>query len=249
MTTSKATIVLVHGAWHGSWCWQRVTPLLEARGIAARTVDLPSVGAAPGAGTDLSADAAAVEKVIESLDGPVVLCGHSYGGMVISRVEAKSVTRLVYLCAFMPAEGQSLVGTGDGKPAPWIQLLNGGLMQPDPTRSGDLFYSDCDPETKEWARSKIRSQSAATVLEPVARPAWRRVPSTYVVCTNDMAMFADIQRNVFAPRASEVIELQASHSPFLSQPQAVAEILAAKAGAPSHAATVTPPLRDLPGRA
>jgi pimeloyl-ACP methyl ester carboxylesterase len=194
-----------------------------------RTVDLPSVGAAPGAGTNLSADASTVEKIIEGVGGPVVLCGHSYGGMVISRVEAKAVTRLVYLCAFMPAEGQSLVGTGDGKPAPWIQLLDGGLMQPDPTRSGDLFYSDCDPTTREWARGKIRPQSAATVLEPVAHPSWRRVPSTYVVCANDMAMLPDIQRDIFAPRASEVIELQASHSPFLSRPEAVAELLAVRA--------------------
>lgn len=231
MSTPNATVVLVHGAWHGSWCWQRVTPLLEARGVPVRTIDLPSVGVAPGAGTDLSADAAAVEKVIAAVSGPVVLCGHSYGGMVISRVEAEAVTRLVYLCAFMPAEGQSLVGTGDGKPAPWIQRLDGGLMQPDPNRCGDLFYNDCDPATKEWARSKIRPQSAATVLEPVANPSWRRVPSTYVVCANDMAMLADIQRNVFAPRASEVVELEASHSPFLSQPQAVAEMLAVRAAA------------------
>jgi pimeloyl-ACP methyl ester carboxylesterase len=154
--------------------------------------------------------------------------------MVISRVEAKAVTRLVYLCAFMPGEGQSLVGTGDGKPAPFIQLLDGGLMQPDPARAGDLFYSDCDPATKDWARGKIRAQSAATVLEPVAHPLWRRVPSTYVICANDMTMSPDIQRNVFAPRASEVIELQASHSPFLSQPQAVAELLAVRAGAPAR---------------
>jgi pimeloyl-ACP methyl ester carboxylesterase len=185
----------------------------------------------PGAGTNLSADATAVEKAIEAVKGPVVLCGHSYGGMVISRVESKAVTRLVYLCAFMPAEGQSLVGTGDGKPAPWIQLLDGGLMQPDPARTGHLFYNDCDPATKEWARSKIRAQSAATVLEPVADPSWKRVASTYVVCANDMAMLVDIQRDVFAPRASEVVELQASHSPFLSQPEAVAELLAIRAGA------------------
>jgi pimeloyl-ACP methyl ester carboxylesterase len=208
-----------------------VTPLLEARGLAVRTVDLPSVGAAPGANINLSADAALVDEVLESLDGgPVVLCGHSYGGMVISRAEAKGVTRLVYLCAFMPAEGESLVGTGDGKPAPWIQLLDGGLMQPDPTRAGDLFYSDCTPDVKDWAKSKIRPQSAATVLEPVAHPSWRLIPSTYVVCSNDMAMLEDVQRNVFAPRASETIELRASHSPFLSQPQAVAELLAVRAG-------------------
>jgi pimeloyl-ACP methyl ester carboxylesterase len=229
MTSGKATIVLVHGAWHGSWCWQRVIPLLESRGLAVRTVDLPSVGAVPGASVDLSADAAAVESVLENLSGPVVLCGHSYGGMVISKVEAKAVCRLVYLCAFMPLEGQSLVTTGDGRPAPWIELLDGGLMRPDPARTAELFYGDCDPEVQEWARSKIRAQSSASMLEPVARPAWRRVPSTYVVCVNDAVMPLHVQRNVFGPRASEVVELQASHSPFLSRPDAVAELLATKA--------------------
>jgi pimeloyl-ACP methyl ester carboxylesterase len=77
MRKRESTIILVHGAWHGSWCWQRVVPLLEERGVAVRTVDLPSVGADPGAGTDLTADAAAVEAVIEEVTDPVVLCGHS----------------------------------------------------------------------------------------------------------------------------------------------------------------------------
>jgi pimeloyl-ACP methyl ester carboxylesterase len=229
MSTPIPTIVLVHGAWHGSWCWQKVTPLLEGRGLAVRTVDLPSVGAQPGAGTNLSADAAEVEAVMERVAGPVILCGHSYGGMVISRATATRATRLVYLCAFMPLEGESLVGTGDGRPSPWIQMLDGGLMQPDPAQAGTVFYGDCDPEISKWAQSKIRPQSAATMLEPVLHPSWRNVPSTYVVCANDMALPADVQRNVFAPRASEVIELQVSHSPFLSQPDAVADLLAARA--------------------
>ena len=229
MNTPKPTVVLVHGAWHGSWCWQRVTPLLERQGVTVRTVDLPSVGAKPGAGTDLSADAAAVDAVIEGLAGPVVLCGHSYGGMVISRVESKSVSRLVYLCAFMPLEGQSLVTTGDGKPAPWIQSLDGDLMQPDPARAGDLFYNDCDPDVREWAKSRIRPQSSAIMFEPVARPAWRRIPSTYVVCVNDKALPASVQRDVFGTRASELVALQTSHSPFLSQPEAVADLLVTSA--------------------
>jgi len=229
MSRAKTTAVLVHGAWHGSWCWQRVVPLLEERSVSVRTVDLPSVGAAPGAGTDLTADAAAVEAVIEDVAGPVVLCGHSYGGMVISRVEARSVVRLVYLCAFMPLEGQSLVSAGGGKPAPWIESLDGGLMQPDATRVGELFYGDCDPGVREWAKRMLRAQSSAAMIEPVARPAWRRVASTYVVCTEDKAIPAHVQRSSFAAHADEVIELQASHSPFLSQPEVVADLLAARA--------------------
>jgi len=224
-----STIVLVHGAWHGSWCWQRVTPLLENRGLAVRTVDLPSVGALPGAGTNLSADAAAVEAVIASVAGPVVLCGHSYGGMVISHAAFERVTRLVYLCAFMPLESESVVSIGGGRHAPWIQLLEGGLTLPDPAQTDTVFYGDCDAQTVLWAKGQIRPQSGAPFDEPVPRPAWRNIPSTYVVCANDMALPADVQRNVFAPRATESIELQTSHSPFLSQPDAVADLLAARA--------------------
>ena len=220
------TIVLVHGAWHGSWCWQRVAPLLEKRGAAVRTVDLPSVGARPGSGSDLSADAAAVEAVIADIAGPVVLCGHSYGGMVISHTAAIArVKRLVYLCAFMPMEGESLVSIGGGRHAPWVQLLDGGLTLPDPAQTETVFYGDCDPQTVQWAKSKIRPQSGAPFNEPVPRPAWRTIPSTYVVCVNDMALPPDAQRNVFAPRATETIELHASHSPFLSQPEALADLL------------------------
>ena len=203
--------------------------MLEKRGLAVRTVDLPSVGLRPGAGTDLSADAAAVEAVIADVAGPVVLCGHSYGGMVISRVCADRVTRLVYLCAFMPLEGESLVSIGSGRNPPWLQVLDGGLTILDPTQTQAVFYGDCDARTVEWANSQIRPQSVTPFNEPVPHPAWRHIPSTYVVCATDMVLPAEVQRNVFAPRATEMIELQASHSPFLSQPDAVANLLAARA--------------------
>jgi pimeloyl-ACP methyl ester carboxylesterase len=150
--------------------------------------------------------------------------------MVISRVTNNSVARLVYLCAFVPLEGQSLLTAGSGRPASWIRMLEGDLMQPDPAQAGTLFYSDCDPEIREWARSRIRPQSAATMMEPVAHPAWRKVPSMYVVCANDKAIPPDLQRNVFGPRATKMTELQAGHSPFLSQPNALADVLAASAG-------------------
>jgi pimeloyl-ACP methyl ester carboxylesterase len=229
MSTPKATIVLVHGAWHGSWCWERVTPHLEKRDFVVRTVDLPSVGARQGEGIDLSADAAAVEAVIASIAGPVVLCGHSYGGMVISRVKPQGIAHLVYICAFLPLDGQSLLTAGTGRPASWIQMIDGGLMQPDATRVDEVFYTSCDPSSREWARSKLKPQSAAIMMETVARPAWRDVPSTYVVCANDRVLPAEMQRTVFAPRTGQVVELQADHSPFLSQPDALADVLAARA--------------------
>ncbi len=231
MSTVSSTVVLVHGAWRGSWVWDRVMPLLQARGLAVRTVDLPSVGAAPGVAADLAGDAAAVAAVLDQIDGPVLLCGQSYGGMVISVAAAgrTDVSRLVYLCAFMPEAGESLVELTGGKPATWIRFLDGGLTLPDPAQAAAVFYADCDEETARAGTAKTRPMSGAAFGEPVASPAWHGIPSTYVVCKQDRALPPELQRDVFAPRADEVIELEAGHSPFFSQPGAVADLLAERA--------------------
>jgi pimeloyl-ACP methyl ester carboxylesterase len=208
-----------------------VVPWLERRGCAVRTVDLPSVGAAAHSSLNLSSDAALVRATAADIRGPVLLCGHSYGGMVISHAgtDQPNVTGLVYVCAFVPEDGQSLIDIGGGKLAPWIRTLDGGLTIPDPERTAAVFYGDCDAGTQKWANSQLRPQPAAAFSEPVPRPAWRSVRSTYVVCAQDMAMVAQLQRDVFAPRCTQVTELQASHSPFLSRPAEVAGLLAAAA--------------------
>ena len=177
---------------------------------------------------DLSCDAAAVRAAIGSSE-PVVLCGHSYGGMVISQAatEARNVRRLIYLCAFMPAENQSLADMDNGQLAPWITKLADGRTLPDLTRAPELFFGDCDSATRTWAIRQLRPQLPMPFLERVARPAWRRIPSTYLVCTQDRAFPPELQRTVFAARATEVVELKSSHSPFLSQPARLAEVLAA----------------------
>lgn len=231
MSAQPSAVLLVHGAWHGSWVWERVVPLLEERGLLVRTVDLPSVGAAPGVGADLAGDAAVVSAALDSIDGSALLCGHSYGGIVISAAAAgrSDVSRLVYLCAFMPGAGESLVALTGGKPAPWILPLDGGLTLPDPAQSADVFYADCDEETAHEAVARIKPMAGAPFGEPVAEPAWHDIPSTYVVCTQDRAIPPELQRDVFAPRAGDVIELEASHSPFFSQPAAVAALLAERA--------------------
>jgi pimeloyl-ACP methyl ester carboxylesterase len=201
VSRARLAVVLVHGAWHGSWCWERVVPELAARGVTACTLDLPSVGGAPG--ENLSSDAAAVRKVIDAQRGPVVLCGHSYGGMVISLAAATSerVSRLIYLCAFVPEDGQSLVTAGGGgQLAPWICHNADGSAIPDLNRAPELFFGDCDPATQAWAVGKLRSQRPEAFSEPVPQPAWRRIDSTFIVCAQDGAMSPEVQRAVFAPR-------------------------------------------------
>jgi len=232
MGAERSTVVLVHGAWGGSWCWERVVPLLEQRGVQAVTVDLPSVGAEPDDECSLAADAAVVTRVLDGGDGPFLVCGHSYGGMVVTQATAgrSDVARLVYLCAFMPDAGDSLF-TITGGAAPWIDVLDDGRTLPDLERAAVVGYADCDDTTRANAIARLRPQVPAPFLDPVPAVAWREIPTTYVVCTEDQSLPVELQRDVFAPRAGEVVELASSHSPFFSQPERVADLLAERAAA------------------
>jgi pimeloyl-ACP methyl ester carboxylesterase len=226
----NCSIVLVHGAWGGSWVWERVVPLLERRGFRTVAVDLPSVGADPDDACSLALDAAAVTQVLDREDGPFVVCGHSYGGMVITRAAAgrSDVSRLVYLCAFMPDAGDSLYSITGGA-APWIHVLDDGRTLPDLERAAAVGYLDCDARTAASAVARMRPQAPAPFLDPVPVAAWREIPATYIVCTEDRSLPVEVQRDVFAPRAGEVVELASGHAAFFSQPERVADLLAERA--------------------
>lgn len=206
-------------------------PLLEAYDLKVRTVDLPSVARADRF-CDLSSDAGAVGAVLDEVRGPILLCGHSYGGMVITMAAAgrSDVKRLVYVCGAMPESGESGAQAFKraGIVADWINIEDGQMFV-NLEQAADLFYGDCDQETQQWATQKLRPMSTAPHFEPVAQAAWRAVPSTYVVCTQDRAISPEAQRRVFAPQADESLELCASHSPFLSRPRELVNLLALRA--------------------
>jgi len=220
-------VVLVHGAWGGSWSWERVVPLLEAAGHRVAAVDLPSIDADPADPPGLYDDAAAVGAAIDALGEPVVLCGHSYGGMVITAAAAgrDDVERLVYLCAFQPDDGESLFALTGNAPAPWIRVLDDGRTIPDREHSLRTGYADCDEQTRVACIDRLRPQVARPFTETIEHAAWHDIPSTYVVCSQDASLPPSVQRDVFAPRATSSVELDASHSPMHSQPNAVAAIL------------------------
>ena len=220
------TVVLVHGAWHGAWSWARLEPELEARGLAHRSLDLPSVG---DASADLPADVAALRTVVESVDGPVVLVGHSYGGVVITQAGAElpQVERLVYVTAFAPDAGESLLDQVTYGPLTWIVPEGEGLLGVEHGRELDLFYGDLDPATAASAAARLRPQAAASFAQPVEAAGWRERPTTYVVCTEDRCIPPSSQRE-WSRRADDVAEIGAGHSPFLSQPGALADLLAVR---------------------
>ncbi|SOE00149.1 alpha/beta hydrolase [Blastococcus haudaquaticus] len=216
-----ATLVLVHGAWHGSWCWAE---LLDALGnVPVTTVDLPSVGDDPTALGDLYADAAAVRSVLSGIEGPTVVLGHSYGGAVITEaVTADSgVAHLVYLCAFLLDEGDSLLGAVGGNPPPWWDVRGDHVAVRTPA---EVFYNGVSPELTERSVARVASHSLAAFEQPLTNAAWKVVPSTYVVAEQDQAIPAFAQE-AMAQRAGEVLRMDTGHSPFLAQPQALAALL------------------------
>ncbi len=226
-------VVFVHGACvrDGSWWWHRTAALLLQQGVASVTPALPSCGetGVPGGadGAGLSEDVAAVRAVLLDGDEPTVLVAHSYGGIVGAEAAAGigSVRHLVLISSYLPEVGQSLSDFGDGAPAPFLDVdLDAGTFGVRPELLVDTFLHDCDTEVQSQALDHLAWQSVRVTGEPVAAAAWQHTPSTYLVCGQDRGTPARLQRE-FARRAGAVIELDAGHHPFLSQPEAVRDVI------------------------
>jgi pimeloyl-ACP methyl ester carboxylesterase len=166
-----------------------------------------------------------VRAALDEMDAPVTLVGHSYGGAVISEAGTHpNVGHLVFLCAFALDSGETVLTNG-APPTPPTLLndairIDGNQITVDPERAVAVFYADCAPQPVD----PLRSMDVAAFGVPVSQPAWKMVPSTYVVCTQDQAIHPDVQR-FLATRCTSTVELDASHSPMLSMPGRVSEIV------------------------
>jgi pimeloyl-ACP methyl ester carboxylesterase len=222
---ARTNLLLVHGAWHGSWCWDRVRPALEDAGFSPHTVDLPSHGDNTAALGGLHDDASAVRATAAGLPDGVIVVAHSYGGAAVTEglAEAANVGRLVYLAAFMLDAGESVLGVAGGTPPPfWESTPDGQAWR---TRDPEtVFYNDCPPPEVECAVSRLQPQSASSFAETLAAAAWRDRPSTYVVCERDQALPVFAQE-AMSKRATDVVRLDSGHSPFLSRPDELVTLL------------------------
>ena len=203
-----------------------MTEPLAERGIATAVVALPSCGEAGERLGDLYDDVDACRRAIAEVDGPVVLCGHSYGGVIITDAGVDDrVTQLLYVTSVMPDAGQSQADLIGSEPAPWLAPSDDGTVGVDPDMIRELFLQDCDEVTTEQALSRLTRQSLTPFTQPPRQIAWRQKPATYVVCAKDLATPAEMQRRRVRPGA-RVVEFDAGHHPFLSRPDAFAQTIA-----------------------
>jgi len=219
--TACSSVLLVPGSWHGAWAYDEVAPRLSREGVSVTAIDLPSNGGSAG----LADDAAAVRAALEEIGEPTVVVGHSYGGIAVSEgaAGAADAVGLVYLCAFMLDAGESLLGAMQHRLPDWISLdeAAGSHIA---ERSEEVLYGDCDPGLAARASARLSRQSVAAIATPQSAAAWQALPSTYVVCEQDRAVPPPAQEAMSA-RAGTVHRVASSHSPFLSRPDEVAEVV------------------------
>jgi pimeloyl-ACP methyl ester carboxylesterase len=220
------SIVLVHGAWHGPWAWSRVAGPLRERGFDVHTVANPSSGSDPTALRDLYDDADNLRRTLAGLGDDVLVVAHSYGGIVATEgaAGAANVSHLLYVTAFMLDEGASLLSTVGGEAPDWWVRDEDGLSTT-VSRAEEIFFNDCSPEDAADAASRLEPQSLPSFEQPVRSVAWRDIPSSYLICERDNAIPPVLQEQL-AERAGDVRRVEASHSPFLSRPGEVAELIA-----------------------
>jgi len=245
--SSKPEFIIVPGAWHSPEAFDPTTKLLEKAGYTVHGIALPSVGANPPArsfGTDVEAVQSKVDSLIAS-GKDVVMVYHSYGS--VPGHEALSdylrwlehprgqkdrrgkVRRLVFVSSFILPEGGSLMGVLQGQPLPWFQVNGDEVTPADPA---SIFYNDLDKDTAEKCVSSLKHHSYLTFSSKVTIAPWKVIPSTYIVCEQDMAIPLEAQEGMIgmaqsmAPSSFDVIEkCNAGHSPFISQPEWLAEKL------------------------
>jgi pimeloyl-ACP methyl ester carboxylesterase len=210
------SVVLVHGLYHAPQHFDFVARELRAAGVEVLVPELHR--------GSLQADTDVVQSLVDAAADPPLVLGHSYGGSVITGLAGAA--HLVYMAAFVPAEGESAATLG-GTTAllrSAIVRCDDGATRLDPVTAATALYGDCPPARAEWAVALLRPQSPGCGRGVPRRHGWRETPSTYVVCTEDQAIDPGLQREM-ARRCGAVRTWQTGHSPFLSRPDLVVSLV------------------------
>jgi pimeloyl-ACP methyl ester carboxylesterase len=225
--SENATVVLVHGAWADGSSWQAVVRALEERGL--------NVVAAPIPLTSLSDDAAALKRTIARTQGPLIVAGHAYAGAVIATANDERVKALVYVAALAPDEGETVAQVfyrDEAHPqAPQLAPdADGFIWMPD-EGFANAFAQNATPEQIALAKAVQRPISVNSIQEPAPRPAWKSKPAWYLVAEEDRMINPKTQHFMAERMKATVRSFAVDHTPLLSAPDKVADIIleAAKA--------------------
>jgi pimeloyl-ACP methyl ester carboxylesterase len=232
--------VLVHGAYHGKWCWDYVVPLLEKDGNKVYAINLPGHGSDTTAPENVTLELYKnkILQTIKSIDGKVTLIGHSLGGVSISLAAEQvpdKIESLIYLTAVLPIDGESAFSAASLDPNPNETVFyeiseDQKTVKVIPELAKDIFYNDCSDEDKEFGLSNLSVQAMEPFLAPVnlSHERFGSIPKYYIETLKDAALSIEVQRLWHQRTECEaVLSLDSGHSPFFSMPQELADMILA----------------------
>ena len=228
MSEASATVVLVHGGFVDGTGWEGVYNLLKKDGFNVAVVQNPT--------TTLADDVAATRQIIAQAKGPVVLVGHSYGGVVITEAgNDPKVSKLVYITAFAPDKGESvaslIANPPPGAPVPPILPPQDGFLFLDRAKFADSFAADVGAEKAAFMADSQVPWGVKALEGAVSEPSWRKKPSWYLVATDDRMIPPPAQQMMAKRAGATIVESKGSHAIYVSRPETVASIIKSAARA------------------
>jgi pimeloyl-ACP methyl ester carboxylesterase len=232
------TFILIHGSWHSSWNWHKVAPLLEKQGHKAIAIDLPGMGRDKTSIQEVKMKTT-VERIcrlIDSIEGKVILVGHSKNGIMISQAaeyRPEKIEKLVYLAAYLVPNGKTQkeysAQDTEGVLKPYVTMhedLNAHTLRPEIYKEG--LYADCDDHITELAKLLLSHEPVESGITPLqlSEENYGRIPRYYIECTEDKAVTPFIQKKMYTEiPCKKIYTMATSHSPFFSRPEELTGIL------------------------
>src|SRR5260221_10396013 len=226
---AQPNIVLVHGAWADGSCWSGVIERLQGAGYHVTAPQFPM--------TSLADDVARLRLVLDLQDGPTIVAGHSYGGQIVTALgtDAPNAAGLVYIAAFGLDEGESLGALlSQGPPTPALAHLftdARGFAWLSEDDFVNHFAADVDPTQAKVLYAVQQPLASSAFADVMGAPAWKTLPSWYLVAQNDEALPPDAERQFAARMGATTIEVPSSHVAMLSHPNEVADLIEKAANA------------------
>lgn len=229
--------ILIHGSWHGAWCWHKVANRLKANGHTVEVPDLPCHGTNWGTHKDVTLDdyVNTVTALVDAAPRPVTIVAHSRGGIVGSRVaevRPDKVTRTVYVAAYLIPNGKTVLDYALQDDVSLVmpsldQNLDEGWDMLQAHAFREALYADCDDDDVALCHSLLTPEPVTPTFAPLALSDmnYGRVPRSYILLTEDYAVSPKLQRLMLEETPCEVLELEASHSAYFSKPTALTQLI------------------------